>query len=358
MNALPRRFRVETIIFLCIFAFFVYLIFGWVLEFALTNCREAFSSNTKFKYIPNKDVLNENIEFGVSDLEDEAKSVCDFLKLDNKLIIIDPSSADISATVMDGDYTKSRSELDIDKMYKNLSSDAQLEKAMDAVYGRLFDVQMMRDYTNEEIKKLWDSINERQPSDLKLYDLIAIYTASPSASIAPGKSYDYFLQLLQKYNTNATSLAQLRKTLYAILKPRYMQNQLTSAYMENALRLQNKDESEKPKSNNSIVYVLNTCAELGATEKDLEFSDGTYFPILEEQRDLFSVDKIRLYQCSSRLIGLKEFVEKMQEHKDAKIKELLSTDIPRFVSGFAKYLAKKGQTTPSVCIYMLKHPVI
>jgi hypothetical protein len=192
--------------------------------------------------------------------------------------------------------------------------------------------------------------------------------------VQPAKTYDFFLQMLQTHNADETALKRVRNTLYAIVGPRYKQRQLFRAYLDNATRLQNIDQRTVP-SNNSMIYVLNACSELfgssnngssgssstgNANNKAPNFEDTTTFlPILDVgvAGHLFTVDTIRLYQCASLLGGLKTFVQEVQQHAQPSIRSLLATDVPRFVAGFPKFVAKQSAlVTPSVCVYVLTHP--
>ncbi len=444
-----RGWAGEQITFWILFAFLGFLIAAWFLSFWSLRRRsvESLASNTRFRYTPNPRAVNastENIEFGIADLEDEAKYVCEFLKTDNQLLAPALNAASASATaaanasmadssmadsslatdsslaaktdqgatasslssdnktggdtnpsaaaataaspppqvVMDGDYTQPRTDLEIHKMYQEVVSETQLEKAMDAIYGPLFDVTSLRDMTNAQIAAKWKTIHDGPDAafDLRLYDQIAKYTAPLQSAVEPAKTYDFFLQMLQTHNADETALKRVRNTLYAIVGPRYKQRQLFRAYLDNATRLQNVDQRTVP-SNNSMIYVLNACSELlGASNtngssggggsggsignannnKAPNFEDTTTFlPILDVgvAGHLFTVDTIRLYQCASLLGGLKTFVQEVQQHAQPSIRSLLATDVPRFVAGFPKFVAKQSAlVTPSVCVYVLTHP--
>jgi hypothetical protein len=424
------------ITFWILFAFLGVLIAVWFLSFwSLGRSVEPLASNTRFRYTPNRRAVNaatENIEFGIADLEDEAKYVCEFLKTDNQLLApalnaasasaaaaatasmatdgfmatdgsmatdadkkensspvapslssatktggdTAPAASPPPAVVMDGDYTQPRTDLEIHKMYQEVVSETQLEKAMDAVYGPLFDVTSLRDMTNAQIAAKWKAVHNGPDAalDLHLYDRIAEHTAPLQSAVQPAKTYDFFLQMLQTHNADETALKRVRNTLYAIVGPRYKQRQLFRAYLDNATRLQNIDQRTVP-SNNSMIYVLNACSELfgssnngssgssstgNANNKAPNFEDTTTFlPILDVgvAGHLFTVDTIRLYQCASLLGGLKTFVQEVQQHAQPSIRSLLATDVPRFVAGFPKFVAKQSAlVTPSVCVYVLTHP--
>lgn len=334
-----------SILFVFVLLFFVFLILNWVgsqwnIGFG-RKIGETMTTNTKYIYIPSNSNPGNQFEFGLADLEDEAKSICDFIKVDGKLVVIDPSATDIN-----GDYTKPKTDLEIHKLFTSATSSP--DKIMDEYFKtKPFDYESLKD---KPVKQFLSESKEMAEMD-QLYNDILYFAADKSGADVPSsRKYSvqwmpYFINAVQENSNNQTALAELKKSFYSMVRPILQQKILFKIYEDNATRLRNIDGG----SNDSILYVLNTSAEL-ASPSNISTSEPDS---AEKENPSFPKDRIRLFQITGLLLGLNQFIERISKNSQP----LIKMNVPKFVAGFPLYLNKKNQVAlPSATVFILKNP--
>lgn len=296
------------------------------------------TTNTKYIYIPSNSNPGNQFEFGLADLEDEAKSICDFIKVDGKLVVIDPSATDIN-----GDYTKPKTDLEIHKLFTSATNSP--DKIMDEYFkSKPFDYESLKD---KPAKTVLSESNEMVEMDQLYNDILYFAADKSSADVPSSRKYSvqwmpYFVNAVKENSNNQTALAELKKSFYSMVRPILQQKILFKIYEDNAARLRNIDGG----SNDSILYVLNTSAELSSPSNSEPDS-------AEKENPSFPKDRIRLFQITGLLIGLNQFIERISKNSQP----LIKMDTPKFVAGFPLYLKKKNQVAlPSATVFLLKNP--
>lgn len=341
------------IIFAVTFAFIAFLVANWVITRYLgLNHVEGFT------YKPSTLAPNTTISFGYLDLVNDVSSICDFIKIDNQLVKIDPSNLSISS----GDYTVPKTNLQIHNMYNALlgidgMASTTLNDAMDASYAHLFDVAKIKTMRPQDISAQWLAVNPIQ-TDNALYNTVNMFVVQsdsqsrkcPTDNDMAGPSA-YFLQSIIANKSNGGALDSLKYAFYAFIKPRFLANRLSNMYWSNVKNFTNSDKG----TNDSVVYVLNTfyelirdstlIADLSANGAANIIGDATPFPTLES---------IQIYQLVSVVYEIAKFIIEFEKSgENAKIK----TTAAIFQSGYPAYLEKVSHTaTDSPFLFILKYP--
>ena len=326
------------------FAFIAFLIVNWVV---LTRP----SSMEGFTYAPSTQTPNNTISFEYLDLVNDASSICDFLKVDNQLVIVDPSN--LSAT--NSDYTVPKTNLQIYTMYNKLLGangiSTELTESMDASYGAMFDAKLLKDLAPQDISAQWLALNAVKLDD-ELYNTTNMFIIKPGKCPSSDNNVSglssFFLQSIIKNKSNSTVLQSLKNAYYAIIKPRFLANKLSNMYWTNENSFTNADKG----TNHSVLYVLNTLCEL-IKEPTLaaDLSANGAANIIGTDTPFPSKEPIQIYQIASVVYEMGRFVG--QFGGSGKIKTTAST----FAAGYPKYLEKLNTTPPnSPFLFILKNP--
>ena len=206
------------------FAFIAFLIVNWAF---LTSS----SSMEGFTYSPSTQTPNNTISFEYLDLVNDASSICDFLKVDNQLVIVDPSN--LSATT--SDYTVPKTNLQIYTMYNKLLGangiSTVLTETMDASYGAMFDAKLLKELATQDISAQWLALNAVKLDD-ELYNTTNMFIIKPGKCPASDNNVTglstFFLQSIIKNKSNSATLLSLKHAYYAIIKPRFLANKLST----------------------------------------------------------------------------------------------------------------------------------
>jgi hypothetical protein len=343
------------------------------------------SSRDEYTYYPNKSDPNLLFTFRINDLAIDLSSACAFIKLDSQLKNVksaqqtpSPSTTDNTTmtpspyseqddakpvkeslatnspvTNSDSEYTLSYSQLSIYKMYiedtgysKNTNDNTY--KKMDDVYGTLFDSSYINKLPDSNIEKLWNS-NKSITIDDAIYNGVYYFAVQPyintrkcaySDNETTGLS-SYFLKQIIQNKTRPSILLSLKNAYYAIIKPRFLMNKLSTVYWKNAASLTNSDKGTV----NSVLYVLNTCGELGQTNTlDKDLSANNVANIMKDSS--FTKDSLRIYQIMSVGFELYRFVayfEKNGASTSGKGTAAITTTYTNFISGHPEYLNRINQ---------------
>lgn len=336
------------LLFIIVFAFIAFLVVNWAAHFILLK---RLSSMEGFTYSPSTQTPNNTISFEYLDLVNDASSICDFLKVDNQLVIVDPSN--LSATT--SDYTVPKTNLQIYAMYNKLLGangiSTELTEAMDASYGAMFDSKLLKDLAPQDISAQWLALNAVKLDD-ELYNTTNMFIAQsgkcPSSDNNVTGLSTFFLQSIIKNKSNSTILQSLKNAYYAVIKPRFLANKLSNIYWTNENSFTNADKG----TNHSVLYVLNTFCEL-IKEPTLvaDLSANGAANIIGADTPFPSKEPIQIYQIASVVYEMGRFVG--QFSGSGKIKTTAST----FAAGYPKYLEKVNKTPPnSPFLFILKTP--
>jgi hypothetical protein len=349
------------LIFAVAFLFVAYLVANWIATKVgfPSKSREMYTTNPKYTYIPSSAAPNTTIQFGLLDLVTDISNICEFVKIDSKLIHRDPSDS-IAAR---SDYTVPVSQLKIYTMYSDYASSnasANIVQLMDASYGKFFDASQLKSKSEKDITAEWLAVNAIEIDD-------AIYNTGNFFVIQGGKKgrcsktsglSNYFLQSIIQNNANSGILTSLKYAYYAVIKPRFLATALTRIYWENQQNFTNEDKE----TNNSVVYVLNTMSELAhnpTLTEDLSANGAA--DILSGQNGAeapFSSDALRLYQTASIAYEIGKFVSKFGKSGSTNAK--ITTDLPKFNAGYPEYLKKispeGADPLSSPFLFALKNP--
>jgi len=250
-----------------------------------------------------------------------------------------------------GDYTMSYTKLQIYTMYNtatgyNSSSNASMFKIMDSLYGDLFDAAKLGEMSDANIATQWNAITAILIDD-------AIYNGSKYFVIDSklknrqcGKGLSaYFLQQIQKNKNKSAVLLGLKNAYYSVIKPRFLANKLSNLYWQNAQSLTNSDKG----TFNSVVFVLNTIADLASTNKlEADLSANEVANILSIGSP-FTMDSLWLYQMMSVAFEMYRFCAYFQSNGSVTSgteTPAITTTIGKFASGYQQYLNKVNQVAP------------
>lgn len=272
-----------------------------------------------------------------------------------------------SSTNVDGDYTMPYSQLSIYKMfientgYSKTTNDNTYKK-MDAVYSKLFDSSQINKLSDSNIEDLWNA-NKSITIDDAIYNGVYYFALQPNINTRKCAYSDnqttglssYFLKQIIQNKTRPSILLSLKNAYYAIIKPRFLINELSNIYWKNAKSLTNSDKG----TFNSVLYVLNTCGELGETntlEKDL--SANNVANIMKDTS--FTIDSLRMYQIMSVGVELYRFVayfEKNGASTSGKGTAAITTTFTNFISGHPEYLKRTNQVEmQSPLVFLMSNP--
>jgi hypothetical protein len=339
------------LLFIIAFGFVAFLVINW--SISLTHSTTV---SEGFTYKPSAQAPNNTISFEHLDLVNDASYVCDFLKVDNQLVITDPSNLSASKS----DYTMPKTNLQIYGMFNTYlsanSTSNKLTEAMDASYGALFDFKTLKNMPAQDISAQWTSLNPVILDDAIYTTVNAFIVHSdennrrcPAGDDAAGKGLSsFFLQSIIKNKSSNTTLQSLKHAYYAIIKPRFLANKLSNIYWQNAQSFTNSDKG----SNNSILYVLNTFCEIIRTPTlAADLSANGAAKIIGDKTPFPSKEPIEIYQTASVVYEMGRFIA--QFGGSGKIKTTPST----FLAGYPKYLEKATTTPPnSPFLFILKNP--
>lgn len=346
-------------IFAVVFLFIGYLVVNWIkTRIFSSNNDEPYTTNPKYTYTPSSAAPNTTISFGLLDLVTDVSNICDFVKLDSKLIHRDPSDS-IAAR---SDYTVPVSQLRIYTMYSDYASSnasANIVQMMDASYGRFFDAGQLKSKSEKDITAEWQAVNAIKIDDA-IYNTGVYFVIQggkkgeciKESSIGKGLS-NYFLQSIIQNSSNSGVLTSLKYAYYAVIKPRFLATALTNIYWDNMQSFANADKE----TNNSIVYVLNTLSELThnpTLAADLSANGAADILGSQNGAPLFTLDALRLYQTASVAYELGRFLAKSNSTNNK-----ITTDLPTFNAGYPKYLEKisqEGAAPSSPFLFMVKNP--
>ena len=250
-----------------------------------------------------------------------------------------------------GDYTMSYTKLQIYTMYNtatgyNSSSNASMFKIMDSLYGDLFDAAKLGEMSDDNIATQWNARTAILIDD-------AIYNGSKYFVIDSklknrqcGKGLSaYFLQQIQKNKNKSAVLLGLKNAYYSVIKPRFLANKLSNLYWQNAQSLTNSDKG----TFNSVVFVLNTIADLASTNKlEADLSANEVANILSIGSP-FTMDSLWLYQMMSVAFEMYRFCAYFQSNGSVTSgteTPAITTTIGKFASGYQQYLNKVNQVAP------------
>lgn len=405
-----------------VFVALFYIIITWVFGhyFSTKHAVEGFE-NPQYTYLPSKSLPNLSVKFGLSDLAVDISSACGFIKTDSKLNMVvnvdsvnsSPSPAPSSTTTpvpysttksepystseernntsepvsttestsetqpplptsavklnLNGEYTVSYTQLKIYNMYNtatgyNITSNDNIYKIMDGLYGRFFDVKELEKWTDENVKSLWNETDSIIIDD-------AIYNGSNFFVIQSGLSNrkcassekdstglsSYFLKQILKNKSSSGVLLSMKNAYYAIVKPRFLLNTLSNVYWQNVKTLTNGDKGTQ----DSILFVLNTFADLAATNKlKVDLAAEGVAKIISEDTP-FTMDSLWLYQMMGVAFELYRYVAYFKEHGSDTTSSgnpAITTNIDKFISGYPLYLQKTNQVAPeSPLVFLLKN---
>ena len=337
------------ILFVAVFGFIAFLIIHWALSYFQRPAMEGFT------YKPSSVAPNTKVTFSYLDLISDASSICEFIKIDNKLVNSDPSNT----SIVKSDYTVPSANLQIYKLYNALlgnGASSALTDAMDASYGKMFDVKRLKSMRPKDISAEWVDMNATQTDDA-LYNTVKLFVIQSDVADA-GKCASvndidgmsaYFLKSITENKSNDGALQALKHAYYAIVKPRFLANRLSNMYWDNVKSFTSADKD----SNNSLIYVVNTFAELIQTptlETDLSANGAAN--VIGPDTPFPSKDPIQIYQTASVVYELGRFVNKSHE-SGGKIK----TDLATFNAGYPQYLkSATGAAQTSPFLFILQNP--
>ena len=346
---------------LAIFLFLSGLILRWIFHSKKEGAtgKTPYSTNPKYTYIPSTTGSNiPTIEFGLSDLDMEFENACAFLKIDSSLSYVDPSAI----TVQTSDYSVPKSDLKINTLYENVVNTSKkdgIANAMDASYGAIFDSKNLKEWTNDKIVSTWNNMNSVQIDDA-LYNSVNYFVINSGKgrclSMATDTSANtlgnYFLQGIIANKFSSGALLKLKNAYYAIVKPRFLANTISTQYWNNWQTLMNADG----KSYDSIVYVINTMNDLvsGSTlPSDLSGTNTQTIISTDAIKTPFTIDSLRLYQTTSVAHELYKFINKFPIMSPNPIQTTPAT----FYAGFQKYLDTLNKVSiPSTLAFVIKNP--
>ena len=367
------------------------------------SVKEGFS-NTKYTYVPDKNSANLSIQFGLNDLAVDVSSVCDFIKIDSKLVVTNkesfstflqetfsdesaspsPSASLPSTTSPDrssglsiskntssptptqqpfksataSDYTVPYTELQIYKMYNSATgysstSNANTYKMMDVSYGAMFDTAQIGNMTDENIASMWNA-NKSIAIDDAIYNWSNYYVINSDLNNRQcefGLSA-YFLQQIQKNKKRESILTSLKHAYYAVIKTRFLANSLSNIYWNNAESFTNSDKG----TFNSAIFVLNTFSSLANTNTlATDLSENEVADIISKDTP-FTVDAIQLYQIMSIMFELQRFCAYFKvkgSSTSSSGNPAITTDLEKIRSGYKLYLQKVNQIAPSSPVLFL-----
>jgi hypothetical protein len=250
-----------------------------------------------------------------------------------------------------GDYTMSYTKLQIYTMYNtatgyNSSSNTSMFKIMDSLYGDLFDAAKLGEMSDANIATQWKA-NAAILIDDAIYNgskFFVIDSKLKTRQCGKGLSA-YFLQQIQKNKNKSSVLLGLKNAYYSVIKPRFLANKLSNLYWQNAQSLTNSDKG----TFNSVVFVLNTIADLASTNKlETDLSANEVANILSIGSP-FTMDSLWLYQMMSVAFEMYRFCAYFQSNGSVTSGSNLpaiTTTIGKFASGYQQYLNKVNQVAP------------
>lgn len=350
------------------FAIFLFL-FGLILRWITNHSRKEgatgktpYATNPKYTYKPSTTGTDvPTIEFGLSDLDTELEQACSFLKIDSSLSYVDPSAISVQTS----DYSVPTSDLKINTLYDNSVHSSKKEgivNAMDASYGSIFDSNVIKDWPIEKIVSIWNGMNSVQIDDA-LYSSVNYFVINSgkgsnracltmATDTSANTLGNYFLQGIIANKFNSNGLLKLKNAYYAIIKPRFLANAISTIYWNNWQTLMNSDG----KSRDSIVFVINTMNDLvsdATLPVDLSGTNTQNIISTDKVPTPFTMDSLRLYQTMSVSHELYMFINKFPTMPENPIQTTPAT----FYVGFQKYLDTLNKVSvPSTLAFVIKNP--
>lgn len=321
----------------------------------LRNKQEGFTNPT-YTYTPSDSPNAPSVTFGLSDFVQEAERAVQFVVVDSG---IDPSFTSFD------DYTM-RPNLKIEEYYKKVTANCiwnsgsnstsvktcseGANAAMDASYGHFFDSKWLDEQqTNQSIADAWNAMVDIQIDD-QLYNTVKYFAIDSnnknkkcmSAPNKSGLSYYFLNSIIQSKNARESNstFQKLKTAFYAVIRPRFMANTISTIYWKNQQNLTNSDQG----TNASIMYVFGTHHSLIKNAEAL-LVDLSGSPIFSSESGLpiFTMESVILYQTAAVLFELTRFVQQFSQPSN--VPSAVATTLPRFNSGFQKYLDKANQVS-------------
>lgn len=335
--------------------------------FSQINVREGL--NTNYTFSPSDASNSPTASFGLADFVQEAEQAIHFVVIDSNL---DPSFISFN------EYTM-QPQMRIDEYYKsivegcswnsgsNSSSITTLiqsaNKALDASYGNFFDPKWLQEQkTNQSIADQWKSVVDIQIDD-QLYNTVKYFIidsdggksrkcmSEPNKS---GLSYYFLNSIIENKDASAlkSTFDKLKQSFYAIIRPRFLANQISTIYWKNQKNLTNSDKI----TNASIMYVLGAHSSLIQYGEAIVKQDLSESAILSSDKNptIFTTDSILMYQTFAVLLECARFVNQFSRKSDTP--STVNTTLKTFNSGFQAYLDKKHKVqSQSNILFILNH---
>lgn len=417
MNDNTPNYILFLFVIICGVLFFIIANWIWIIIRPGNREVEGFA-NPQYTYLPDTNSPNLSIKFGLADLAVDISSVCEFIKVDSKLIgkrtlanadskanaesksktnananaetetetnanaesnesfdtqdgEEDKSTTSPSPTTssLNGDYTVPYTQLQIYKMYNestgySSTSNTNIFKMMDVSYGKLFDSSQISKLKDDNIAKLWNANKSIQIDD-SLYNLCNYFIIQSTLSnrkCVSEKNKDviglssYFLKQVQQNKGNSSILLSLKNAYYSIIKPRFLSNTLSNVYWQNAKVITNNDKG----TFNSTVFVLNTFAGL-ANKNTLsaDLSANETAQIISTDTP-FTMDSLWVYQLASIAFELYRYMVYFESNGSVTSGDgspAITTTKDKLISGYPVYLQKSNQVEiTSPLVFILKNP--
>jgi hypothetical protein len=346
-------------LFVVISLILLLIIVNWIWEKINGSKQIEGYENPQYTYLPSKKTPNLYIEFGISDLAVDISYACDFIKIDNKLtgtsrakIKADESTQSATTPPTENDYTVPYTDLQIYKMYNSASgfstsSNANIYKKMDLIYGDLFDTTKIGKLSEENIASMWKTNKSILLDDSIYITLNYFVIQSKMANRNSDKGISsYFLKQIQQNKGTPSILTALKNAFYAIIKPRFLANTLSDIYWKNTKTITNNDKG----TYNSIVFILNTYASLANTNTlSNDLSEENVAKIVASDTP-FTNDALWIYQLGSIAFELFRFTAEFQKNGTSTSgdgKTAINTTAGSFISGYPIYLKKSTQVEPT-----------
>jgi hypothetical protein len=267
-----------------------------------------------------------------------------------------PTQVTVNLDLNEGGYSVPYTQLQIYKMYNSATgysntSNEKLYAIMDNSYGMLFDSAELSNLTDKNIEKLWNEHTSNSIDNVLYNDTNYFAIQSKSANRTRDVFTSYFLQKVKKNKSNAGVLLSLKHAYYAIIKPRFLLNTLSTVYWQNVKYLTNSDKG----THDSVIFVLNTCSSLARNSTlSADLSEADVAKILSNDTP-FTMDSLLLYQLVSISFELYQFV--IQFEKNAYVSSNPITTASKFISGYPLYLKKVNQIEQtSPLVFLLQYP--
>ena len=388
MNNNTPNYILFLFVIICGVLFFIVANWIWIVIRPGNQKVEGFA-NPQYTYLPDTKSPNLSIKFGLSDLAVDISSVCEFIKIDSKLIgkrslnkesdkkesfdtqdqEDDTTTPSATTSSLTGDYTVPFTQLQIYKMYNDSTGysstgNANIFKMMDISYGKLFDSSQIGKMKDDNIAKLWNG-NKSTKIDDSLYNLCNYFIIQSNLNnrkCVSEKNADviglssYFLKQIQQNKGSSSVLLSLKNAYYSIVKPRFLANTLSNIYWQNAKVITNNDKG----TYNSTVFVLNTFAGLANTNtlsSDLSANETAQIISTETP---FTMDSLWVYQLASIAFELHRYVGYFKSNGSVTSGDgspAITTTKDQIISGYPIYLQKSNQVEiTSPLVFILKNP--